>query len=135
MKNKPSACRLIYDKDINYYFIGDAFLYIHQDILEEAFYQGFYPDMLSSSEARDKVDNYEVLLFAFYPRESHRQDLEKSSDGYTRKYVYDFGTIYSHEMTPLEDYEIYKILGEPKKKETILENIYNKLNEELNQLL
>ena len=132
MKNKPKPIRLVYDKNINYYFIGDAYLYIHQDILEEAFYQGFYPDMLSSSEARDKVDNYEVLLFAFYPSENHRQDLEKSSDGYTRKYVYDFGTIYSHEMTPLEDFEIYNILGEPKKKETILENIYSKLNEELN---
>lgn len=120
MKNKPKPIRLVYDKDINYYFIGDAYSYIHQDILEEAFYQGFYPDMLSSSEARDKVDNYEVLLFAFYPSENHRQDLEKSSDGYTRKYVYDFGTIYSHEMTPLEDYEIYNILGEPKKKETVL---------------
>lgn len=132
MKNKPKPIRLVYDKDINYYFIGDAYLYIHQDILEEAFYQGFYPDMLSSSEARDKVDNYEVLLFAFYPSENHRQDLEKSSDGYTRKYVYDFGTIYSHEMTPLEDFEIYNILGEPKKKETILENIYSKLNKELN---
>lgn len=128
MKNKPKPIRLVYDKDINYYFIGDAYSYIHQDILEEAFYQGFYPDMLSSSDARDKVDNYEVLLFAFYPSENHRQDLEKSSDGYTRKYVYDFGTIYSHEMTPLEDFEIYNILGEPNKKETILENEYQKLN-------
>ena len=119
MKNKPRAIRIIYDNDINYYFIGNANTDIHQDILEEAFYQGFYPDMLSSSEARDKVDNYEVTLFAFYPSESHKQDIEKSSDGYTRKYVYDFGIIYAHEMTPLEDCEIYSLLGEPLKKESI----------------
>ena len=119
MKNKPKPIRIVYDRDINYYFIGDAYSYIHQDILEEAFYQGFYPDMLSSSEARDKVDNYEVTLFAFYPSESHKQDIEKSSDGYTRKYVYEFGIIYAHEMTPLEDCELYSLLGEPIKKENI----------------
>ena len=130
MKNKPRELRIIYDDSINEYFFGDAFNYIHQDILEEAYYQGFYPDMLSSSEARDKVDNYEVTLFAFYPNEGRKLDIEKSSDGYTRKYVYDFGVIYAHEETPLEDCPLYKLLGEPIKKENVFEckTDFKKLN-------
>lgn len=130
MKNKPRELRIIYDDSINTYFFGDAFNYIHQDILEEAYYQGFYPDMLSSSEARDKVDNHKVTLFAFYPNGGRKLDIEKSSDGYTRKYVYDFGVIYAHEETPLEDCPLYKLLGEPIKKENVFEckTDFKKLN-------
>ena len=64
--------------------------------------------------------------------ENKRLDVEKSSDGYSRKYVYDFGTIYSHEMSPLEDFDIYKLLGEPIKKEDIFETLdINDINESI----
>lgn len=133
MKNKPKPYRVIYDSNINQYFIGDAFDYIHQDMLEEAFYSGFYPDMLSANEVDDYsnkgMENKTMLFFSFDPEGGGLIDSEKSSDGYTRKYVYDFGTIYSHEFTPLEDFELYKILGEPVKKETVLEHVdFKKLN-------
>ena len=133
MKNKPKPYRIIYDSNINQYFIGDAFDYIHQDMLEEAFYSGFYPDMLSANEVDDYsnkgMENKTMLFFSFDPEGGGLIDSEKSSDGYTRKYVYDFGTIYSHEFTPLEDFELYKILGEPVKKETVLEHVdFKKLN-------
>lgn len=133
MKNKPKPYRVIYDSNINQYFIGDAFDYIHQDMLEEAFYSGFYPDMLSANEVDDYsnkgMENKTMLFFSFDPEGGGLIDSEKSSDGYTRKYVYDFGTIYSHEFTPLEDFELYKILGEPIKKETVLEHVdFKKLN-------
>lgn len=123
MKNKPKAVRIVWDSEVNYYFLGDAFNYIHEDIMEEAFYQGFYPDLIDSTEARDKVENFDVTLFAFYPTQNHKQDVEKSGDGYTRKYTYDFGTIYAHEVTPFEDCPLYQILGEPISKESIFEDI------------
>ena len=126
MKNKPKGYRVVYDKNIKTYFIGQAYNYIHQDLLEAAFRSGFYPDLFSEGEIRDYLDecmfNGEILLFAFYPdtqTEARKLDLEKSSDGYTRKYVYDFGIIYSHEMTPLEDFDIYGLLKDPIKKENI----------------
>ena len=136
MKNKPKPYRVIYDNNINQYFIGDAFDYIHQDMLEEAFYSGFYPNMLSANDVDDYsnkgMESKSMLFFSFDPEGGGFMDSEKSSDGYTRKYVYDFGTIYAHEFTPVEDFELYKILGEPIKKENIFECVnFKKLNEAL----
>ena len=116
------------------YFIGDAYNFIHQDLIEAAIDTAFYPNMFGG-EAQDYLQDAlfdgNLLLFAFYPDESNAQDLEKSSDGYTRKYVYDFGIIYTHEMSRLEDFPIYKVLGNPVKKEDIFEDIdIAKLNEE-----
>ena len=133
-KNRPKSYRVLYDQDINMYFIGDAYNFIHQDLIEAAIDAAFYPNMFGG-EAQDYLQDAlfdgNLLLFAFYPDESKAQDLEKSSDGYTRKYVYDFGIIYTHEMSRLEDFPIYKVLGNPIKKEDIFEDIdITKLNEE-----
>ena len=144
LKNKPKSYRVVFDKKLNYYFIGDARNYIHLDLLEAAFRSGFYPEFYSEAEMQDYMDdtlfNEDILLFAFYPTESHAQDIEKSSDGYTRKYVYDFGVIYAHEETPLEGSALYKKLGDPIKKENIFEdfnmkNNFKKLNEQLQKFL
>lgn len=126
MKNKKAPYRMIWDNNIRYYFIGDAFDYIHQDILEHAYYNGFYPDMLSANECDDymnkNMETNNMILFAFDPDGGGLLDQEKSSDGYTRKYVYDFGTIYAHEFTPFEKCPLYDLLGEPIKKENIFES-------------
>ena len=61
----------------------------------------------------------ELKVYHIIIRGIDKQDIEKSSDGYSRKYVYEFGIIYAHEMTPLEDCELYSLLGEPIKKENI----------------
>ena len=142
MKNKPKAYRIIYDSNINYYFIGDAFNYIHIDLLEEAYKWAFYPNMFAVDEMRDYMDeelyNDTLLLFSFYPNNlGTKLDIEKSSDGYTRKYVYDFGNIYAHEMTPLEHSDIYSILGKPLKREDIFEDKINfkRLNRQLDQII
>ena len=144
LKNKPKSYRIVLDKKLNYYFIGDARNYIHLDLLEAAFRSGFYPEFYSEAEMQDYMDdalfNEDILLFAFYPTETHAQDIEKSSDGYTRKYVYDFGVIYAHEETPLEGSALYKKLGDPIKKENIFEdfnmkNNFKKLNEQLQKFL
>ena len=139
MKNKPQAYRMIWDNNIKYYFIGDAFDYIHQDILEHAYYNGFYPDMLSANECDDYMNKNmktnDMVLFAFDPEGGGLMDTEKSSDGYTRKYVYNFGTIYAHEFTPFEKCPLYDLLGEPLKKENIFEDYIkikrNKMTENL----
>lgn len=127
MKNKPQAYRMIWDNNIKYYFIGDAFDYIHQDMLEHAYYNGFYPDMLSANECDDymnkNMETNNMVLFAFDPEGGGLMDTEKSSDGYTRKYVYNFGTIYAHEFTPFEKCPLYDLLGEPLKKENIFESL------------
>ena len=133
-KNKPKAYRIVYDNNTSYYYIGYAYNYIHQDLIEAAYRAGFYPDMLSANEVDDYsnkgMENKTMLFFSFDPEGGGLIDSEKSSDGYTRKYVYDFGTIYSHEFTPLEDFELYKILGEPVKKENVFEctTDFKKLN-------
>ena len=138
MKNKPQAYRIIYDGNIGYYFIGDAFDYIHQDMLEHAYYQGFYPSMLSANDVDDYMnqgmEEQSVILFAFDPDGGGMLDAEKSSDGYTRKYVYDFGTIYAHEFTPFENCPLYKLLGEPIKKENVFED-FKTLNEILERYI
>ena len=138
MKNKPQAYRIIYDGNIGYYFIGDAFDYIHQDMLEHAYYQGFYPDLLSANDVDDymnqQMEEQKLILFAFDPDGGGMLDTEKSSDGYTRKYVYDFGYIYAHEFTPLEKCPLYKLLGEPIKKENVFED-FKYLNECLERYL
>lgn len=138
MKNKPTQYRMIWDGNIKYYFIGDAFDYIHQDILEQAYYNGFYPDMLSANDCDNymnkNMETNDMILFAFEPHGSSLTDAEKSSDGYTRKYSYDFGSIYSHEFTPFEKCPLYDLLGEPKKKEFIYED-FKSLNEQLELFL
>ena len=94
--------------------------------------------MFSEGEVRDYIDEeiFEetLLFFAFSPNSDKRLDVEKSSDGYTRKYVYDFGAIYAHEMTPLEDFDIWTLLKNPIKKETILET-FASLNEQLRKYI
>lgn len=125
MTNKAAPYRMIWDNNIKYYFIGDAYDFIHDDILEHAYYSGFYPEMLSANDCRDYMDKNmttkDMILFAFEPEGGGFIDQAKSSDGYTRKYVYKFGTIYSHEFTPFENCPLYELLGEPVKKETIYE--------------
>ena len=138
LKNKPSAYRVIYDNNINLYMIGDAFDYIHLDLLGAAFRSGFYPLMYSENEMGDYMDSCledgSMLLFSYDPDGGSIIDHEKSSDGYTRKYVYDYGTYYCHELTPLENFQLYKILGEPTKKEDIFEN-FKSLNKTLKTFL
>ena len=128
LKGKPKPYRIIYDSSINYYFIGDANNLIHLDILETAYDNGFYPELFSKNEVQDYIEekavDEELLLFAFYPDEDRAQDIEKSSDGYTRKYIYDFGVIYSHELTPLENFPIYSKLGKPIKKEYVYDESF-----------
>lgn len=139
MKNKPKPYRIVYDNNIKNYFIGDAYECIHLDITEAAYNSGFYPDMLSVNDVddytRECMDNGTILFFAFYPDEKSGQDSDKSSDGYTRKYVYDFGIIYAHEMTPLENFELYTLLGEPISKKDVFEDYIkikgNKMSENL----
>ena len=138
LKNKPSAYRVVYDSNTNLYIIGNAFNYIHQDRLEAAYRSGFYPEMYDEGEMKDYLDDclYDnsLLLFSYDPEGGSLIDTEKSSDGYTRKYVYDYGTYYCNELTPLEDFPLYKILGEPIKKEDIFEN-FNKINDNLRKFL
>lgn len=138
-KNKPKAYRIVYDNNTSYYYIGDAYNYIHQDLIEAAYRAGFYPDMYSESEARDYlingVEDGDICMFAFYPGDNHKQDLEKSSDGYTRKYIYDYGTYYAHEMSELEAFPIYKLLGEPNKKEDVFIDVFESLNKKLNKFV
>ena len=138
-KNKPKAYRIVYDNNTSYYYIGHAYNYIHQDLIEAAYRAGFYPDMYSESEARDYlingVEDGDICMFAFYPGDNHKQDLEKSSDGYTRKYIYDYGTYYAHEMSELEAFPIYKLLGEPNKKEDVFIDVFESLNTKLKKHL
>lgn len=137
LKNKPKAYRVAYDNNVGHYFIGPAYNYVHQDLIEAAYYSAFYPDMLSSGEVYDYIINNmedgNLLLFSFAPSADDYLDVEKSSDGYTRKYNYPFGVIYSHEMTPLEDFDFYKVIGKPESTDSLITEEVN--FKALNQVL
>lgn len=138
LKNKPAPYRVVYDKNIRMYFICNSYDYIHQDMLEAAYRSGFYPEMYSVGDVQDyiydTIDNEELLFFAFSPDADKVLDKEKSSDGYTQKYTYDFGAIYAHETTPLEDFDFYQLVGKPIKKDFIYED-FKSLNEKLQEFL
>lgn len=140
MKNKSKPYRLLFDKNNRMYFIGDAYNYVHSNLLEAAYESGFYPEIVSMGEVEnylfDCLENEEMLLALFYPDVNKTIDIERTSDGYPFKYTYEFGTIYCHFYSRLEDYDIYKILGKPINKEVIEENIDLKsINERLENFL
>jgi len=118
-KNKPKAYRVVYDKNIRYYFIGDALKYIHSNLISAAYNQGFYYDefdMGSKDEIvtylGDNLETQDILMLSFFPKDFgdvKAIDDERSSDWYTNKYTYDFGTIYVHEINEFEDFDFYHI--------------------------
>lgn len=141
-KNKPKAYRVVYDKNNRYYFIGDALKYIHGDLISAAYDMGFYYDELKNN-SRSEVMIYlgncleyqEVLMLSFFPKDFgdiKAIDSERSSDWYNHKYVYDFGTIYTQEHCPLEEFDLYQLLGKPLEQEEL--EIPESLNENLEKL-
>ena len=149
-KNKPKAYRVVYDKNLRYYFIGDALKYIHSDLISAAYHQGFYYDEFDMG-SRDEIVTYlgdnletqDILMLSFFPKDFGDKkaiDDERSSDWYTNKYTYDFGTIYVHEMNEFEDFDFYHIakpLSYEKLEipESLELNVYKRLNEELESYL
>jgi len=118
-KNKPKAYRVVYDKNNRYYFIGDALKYIHSDLISAAYHQGFYYDEFDMG-SKDEIVTYlgnnletqDILMLSFFPKDFgdvKAIDDERSSDWYTNKYTYDFGTIYVHEINEFEDFDFYHI--------------------------
>lgn len=146
-KNKPKAYRVVYDKNNRYYFIGDALKYIHSDLISAAYHQGFYYDEFDRG-SRDEIVIYlgnnletqDILMLSFFPKDFgdiKAIDDDRSSDWYTHKYVYDFGTIYTQEACPLEEFDFYQLLGEPLEQEEleIPESLFISLNKELEKFL
>ena len=146
-KNKPKAYRVVYDKNNRYYFIGDALKYIHGDLISAAYDMGFYYEELKNN-SRSEVMIYlgncleyqEVLMLSFFPKDFgdiKAIDNERSSDWYNHKYVYDFGTIYTQEACPLEEFDFYQLLGEPIEQEELElpESLFISLNRELEKFL
>ena len=146
-KNKPKAYRVVYDKNNRYYFIGDALKYIHSDLISAAYHQGFYYDEFDRG-SRDEIVTYlgnnletqDILMLSFFPKDFgdiKAIDIDRSSDWYNHKYVYDFGTIYTQVACPLEEFDFYQLLGEPLEQEEleIPECLFISLNKELEKFL
>lgn len=117
LKHKPKTYRIIYDKNIKTYFIGDAEKVIHQNLVEAAFNSGFYSQIKSLEELKhyiyENLFEKDDLLFCIYePQNLEIIDIENADEGYTRKYVYPFGVIYTYELSPLECFsDFYNALG------------------------
>lgn len=140
LKNKSKPYRFIFDINNRTYFIGDAMNYVHTNLLEVAYDSGFYPELKYAGEIPDYIfdclDNEEMLFAIFYPSESKEIDIERSSDGYPIKYIYDFGTIYTSFCSPLEEFDIFNLLKNPIKKEILEESTpFKILNERLEHYL
>ena len=108
---------------------------------------GFYYDELKNN-SRSEVMIYlgncleyqEVLMLSFFPNgfgDIKAIDNERSSDWYNHKYVYDFGTIYTQEACPLEEFDFYQLLGKPIEQEELdlPECLFESLNRELEKFL
>lgn len=138
-KNKKNPLRVVYDRNKNYYFIGNALRYIHGDLISAAYKMGFYYEDLDEPSRNEimiylgnNLETNDVLMLSFFPNgfgDINKLDNERSSDWYTHKYVYDFGLIYVHEANNFESFDLYNVLGNPKEKEELeLPESFNKIN-------
>ncbi len=130
--NKPKLYRILYDKNIDRYMIGDGMDVIHWDLIEAAYDQGYYYKMDDFIDEIGTLDNYvefgqggqfiddrEIESYLIYMVFSPDEDsFYLGEDGYQFKYPLSFGTIYTRDSY-LDDCDLYRVV-----KAT------NKINEE-----
>ena len=121
--NKPKLYRILYDKNIDRYMIGDGMDVIHWDLIEAAYDQGYYYKMDDFIDEIGTLDNYvefgqggqfiddkEIESYLIYMVFSPDEDsFYLGEDGYQFKYPLSFGTIYTRDSY-LDDCDLYKVV-------------------------
>jgi hypothetical protein len=123
LMNKPKLYRILYDRNIDMYMIGDGMDYIHWDLIEAAYEQGYYYKMDNFIDEIGTLDNYvefgqggqflddqEIESYLIYMVFAPDDDwFSLGEDGYQFKYPLSFGTIYTRDSY-LEDCDLYKVV-------------------------
>ena len=121
--NKPKLYRILYDKNIDMYMIGDGEEVIHWDLIKAARKQGYYAEMESFIDELGDLENYvefgeggqflddeEIESYLIYMVFSPDEDsFYLGEDGYQFKYPLSFGTIYTRDSY-LDDCDLYKVV-------------------------
>lgn len=138
LKNKPKEYRILYDKNINTYMIGDADSITHWDMLQEAKRNALYysqEDFINSlgdfqnyvdlgqDGGWDENDN-EIEPFLYYIVFSPNEEWELGTDGYNKRYDYPFGHVFTRGCD-LSEIDLWDALGVPQNSEKINESADN----------
>ncbi len=91
---KDSDIRIMYDKEKGYWFAGKSYDVIHNDMIQEAFKSGLYPDFNSSYDAQayfDEAVYNDETLYRFiamsYDNGNYQKAIDNMNDDYSRAYV------------------------------------------------
>lgn len=115
LKNKPKEYRILYDKNIDMYMIGDANYITHWDLAKQAYNNGYY-NIQDEHKFFNYYDSKNFVNLIFTPNKSWKL----GTDNYRRYYEYDFGCILDRPQydtknikSSFKDTSLYDILGEP----------------------
>lgn len=145
LKNKPKEYRILYDKNIDMYMIGDAEQYIHHQFLEKAFKNGYYYSQeefmknmcggydtyslysyqdLGQSGYWDGEPDENFDAFLWYIVFSPNEEWTLGTDGYDKRYDYPFGHVFTRGCD-LSEIGLWDALGVPQNSEKLNESADN----------
>lgn len=128
MLKSENPLRILYDKNINMYMLGNAYDLIHHDLIDAAFEQGYYYDVFNKygydingvSSVNSILWDYQedadkggkLVYMVFGEEDTDIDESELGEDYYVYKYVYNFGVIVTRD-TKLSTCSLYQVLGKP----------------------
>ena len=135
LKNKPKDYRILYDRNIDMYMIGDGNDIIHYDLLLSAYHDAYYYNMEDFINSLGGFDNYieigqdggwnaedeEIEPYLYYIVFTQDEDWTLGTDGYDKKYDYDFGHILTRGCD-LSEITLWDTLGVPLNSEKLHES-------------
>lgn len=138
LKNKPKEYRILYDKNIDMYMIGDAEDVTHYDMIQSAYNDAYYYNMEDFiNSLGGTIDNYTEMGQSGYwdgePEEnfesylwyivfSPNEEWELGTDGYNKRYDYPFGHIFTRGCD-LSEIRLWDALGTPLNSESLNEEV------------
>ena len=139
-KNKPKEYRVLYDKNIDMYMIGDAESVTHYDMVQKAYKDAYYYNMEDFiQDLGGTIDNYTEMgqsgywdgeddenfdPFLYYIVFSPNEEWELGTDGYNKRYDYPFGHVFTRGCD-LSEIGLWDALGVPQNSEKINESADN----------
>ena len=139
-KNKPKEYRVLYDKNIDMYMIGDAESVTHYDMIQKAYKDAYYYNMEDFiQDLGGTIDNYtEMGQSGYYDGEddenfdaylwyivfSPNEEWELGTDGYNKRYDYPFGHVFTRGCD-LSEIDLWDALGVPENSEKLNEEAYD----------
>ena len=139
-KNKPKEYRVLYDKNIDMYMIGDAESVTHYDMVQKAYKDAYYYNMEDFiQDLGGTIDNYTEMgqsgywdgeddenfdAYLWYIVFSPNEEWELGTDGYDKRYDYPFGHVFTRGCD-LSEIGLWDALGVPQNSEKLNESADN----------